>query len=111
MFPLQFPSMFPFLIYSQSLILLLAIHSRHTQHKGQQDIGSTINKEKGLKPFYDIRSLPILLNQPLDLMVDLLPVPTLEKEILRVQSMTPCAVLLGFFALHCLSFSRESTGE
>ena len=29
--PLQFPSMFPFLIYSQSLSLLLAIYSRHSR--------------------------------------------------------------------------------
>ena len=28
-----------------------------------------------------------------------------------IQSMTPCAVLLGFFALRYLSLSREGTGE
>ena len=30
---------------------------------------------------------------------------------MRFQSNTPCAVLLGFFALHYLSLSREITGE
>ena len=28
-----------------------------------------------------------------------------------IQSITPCAVLLGFFALRYLSLSREGTGE
>ena len=30
---------------------------------------------------------------------------------MRIQSSTPCAVLLGFFALRYLSLSREVTGE
>ena len=30
---------------------------------------------------------------------------------MKIQSMTPCAVLLGFFALRYLSLSREGTGE
>ena len=30
---------------------------------------------------------------------------------MRFQSNTSCAVLLGFFALHYLSLSREDTGE
>ena len=28
-----------------------------------------------------------------------------------IQSLTPCAVLLGFFALRYLSLSKEVTGE
>ena len=30
---------------------------------------------------------------------------------MRIQSNTPCAVLLGFFALRYLSLSRDDTGE
>ena len=30
---------------------------------------------------------------------------------MRIQSNTPCAVLLGLFALRYLSLSREVTGE
>ena len=30
---------------------------------------------------------------------------------MKFQSNTPCAVLLGFFALRYLSLSREDTGE
>ena len=34
-----------------------------------------------------------------------------SKDTLGTQSNTPCAVLLGFFALYYLSLSREVTGE
>ena len=34
-----------------------------------------------------------------------------SKDTMRIQSSTPCAVLLGFFTLCYLSLSREDTGE
>ena len=34
-----------------------------------------------------------------------------SKDTMGFQSNTPCAVLLGFFALRYLSLSREVTGE